>query len=231
MSVRLHFIVEGQTEETFVSRVLIPHLAMYSVYGKVRCVMTGRKRGITHRGGLRTYVMARKDISIWMKEDQNPDALFTTMFDLYGLPSDFPGYEDAGRIGDPWKRVVALEEAMCRDIQDRRLVPHIQLHEYETLLLADPKKLDWAYLEHDKAIRSLLNMASGFASPELIDDGDDTAPSKRISREIPAYEGMKVSVGPLVAEKIGLATLRAKCTHFGEWLGKLERLASQGSRG
>ncbi len=27
MSVRLHFIVEGQTEETFINRVIIPHLA------------------------------------------------------------------------------------------------------------------------------------------------------------------------------------------------------------
>ena len=231
MSVRLHFIVEGQTEETFVNRVLIPHLAMCSVWGKVRCVMTGRKRGITHRGGLKTYDMAKKDIIIWMKEDQNPDALFTTMFDLYALPIDFPGYEDARRIGDPWKRVVALEEAMSRDIQDRRLVPHIQLHEYETLLLADPKRLDWAYFEHDKAIRSLIEMVSRFTSPELINDGDETAPSKRIIREIPEYAGMKLSVGPLVAEKIGLVTLREKCTHFGGWLSRLERLASQSSRG
>ena len=29
MSARLHFIVEGQTEETFVNRVLVPHLATY----------------------------------------------------------------------------------------------------------------------------------------------------------------------------------------------------------
>jgi hypothetical protein len=36
---------------------------------------------------------------------------------------------------------------------------------------------------------------------------------------------MKVSVGPLVAEKIGLAALREKCRHFSDWLTKLERLA------
>lgn len=39
---------------------------------------------------------------------------------------------------------------------------------------------------------------------------------------------MKASAGPIVAEKIGLPTLRLKCEHFREWLGKLERLA-QGS--
>jgi len=60
MSVRLHFVVEGQTEETFVNRTIIPHLASYSVWGDVRCVMTGRKRGILHRGGLASYARREK---------------------------------------------------------------------------------------------------------------------------------------------------------------------------
>ena len=187
--------------------------------------MTGRKRGIKHRGGLATYALARKDIILWMKEDQKPDAYFTTMFDLYALPADFPGYKEARAIGDPWKRVAALENAVLEDIGDYRLIPHIQLYEFETLIFADPKKLDWNFLEHDKAIRSLMEIASGIASPELIDDGDETAPSKRIIHFIPEYADMKVSVGPLVAEKIGLASLREKCGHFSDWLTKLERLA------
>ena len=225
MGVRLHFIVEGQTEETFINRVLIPHLASRSIWGKVRCVMTGRKRSITHRGGLATYALARKDIILWMKEDQNPDAFFTTMFDLYALPADFPGYDDARAIGDPRKRVAALENAVLEDIRHYRFIPHIQLYEFETLIFADPKKLEWNFLEHDGAIRSLMDIASGFASPELIDDGNETAPSKRIIRAIPEYADMKVSAGPLVLEKIGLAALREKCVHFSDWLTKLERLA------
>ncbi|MBI3016034.1 MAG: DUF4276 family protein [Candidatus Tectomicrobia bacterium] len=224
MSVRLHFIVEGQTEETFVNRILIPHLANCSVWGKVRCVMTSRKRGVKYRGGLRSYEQAKRDIQLWMKEDQNPDVVFTTMFDLYALPSNFPGYENAHGITDPYGRVSALENAMHKDIGNSRFVPYIQLHEFEALLLADPRKLDWIYLEHDAAIQNLIQMASEFNSPELIDDGDDAAPSKRIIKEIPEYEGMKVSAGPLVAEKIGLSALRSKCRHFDEWIRKLERL-------
>ena len=67
-------------------------------------------------------------------------------------------------------------------------------------------------------------MASQFASPELIDDGEQSAPSKRIIHEIPEYEGMKASAGPLIAEKIGLETLRVKCRHFGAWVSRMERL-------
>lgn len=224
MSARLHFIVEGQTEETFVNRVLTPHLAAHSVWCNARCVMTSRKGGVKHRGGLDRYARARNDIMLWMKEDQNPDAHFTTMFDLYALPTDFPGYADAqGRV-DPRQRVALLECAMKRDIGHPRFIPYIQLHEYEALLLADPQKLDCEYPERDGAIQNLVQMASAFASPELIDGGNETAPSKRIIKEIPEYKGMKASAGPIVAEKIGLVSLRSKCGHFGEWLDRLETL-------
>jgi hypothetical protein len=228
MSARLHFIVEGQTEETFVNRVLVPHLATQLVWGRVRCVMTSRKRSIIYRGGLRSYAQAKKDILLWMKEDQNPDAFFTTMFDLYALPSDFPGYGEALGITDPCKRVMRMEEAMQRDMGHPRFIPYLQLHEFEALLLADPQKLEWEYPEHDQPIRNLFQMALGFISPELIDDGENTAPSKRIIREIPEYEGMKTSAGPLTAERIGLPVLRGKCGHFREWLSRLEQLAQSG---
>ena len=224
MSVRLHFVVEGQTEETFVNRTLIPHLASYSVWGNVRSVMTGRKRGVIHRGGLVSYAKAKRDISLWMKEDQNPGTFFTTMFDLYALPSDFPSFEAGRNINDPYERVAFLEKAIGDDIGQHRFLPYIQLYEFEALLLADPRKLDWEYIEHTEAIRKLINMASQFASPELIDDGEQSAPSKRIIHEIPEYEGMKASAGPLIAEKIGLETLRVKCRHFGAWISRMERL-------
>jgi len=64
----------------------------------------------------------------------------------------------------------------------------------------------------------------GTQSPELINDGPDTAPSKRILKEIPEYD--KVGAGVLVAEKIGLEILRKKCNHFAEWLACLEQLGS-----
>jgi hypothetical protein len=229
MSARLHFIVEGQAEETFVNRVLIPQLATCSVWGNVRCVMTSRKHGVKYRGGLDSYARAKKDVVLWMKEDQNDDAFFTTMFDLYALPRDFPGHESAHRKTDPRQRVAALENAMFQDLAHRRFIPYIELHEFEALLLADPKEFDWEYLEHDTAIMNLVSMVSEFDSPELIDDGNETAPSKRIIKQIPEYEGMKASAGPIIAEKIGLSKLRSKCRHFDEWLSKLEALAINAS--
>lgn len=224
MSIRLHFVVEGQTEETFVNQTIRPHLASYSVWCDVRCVMTGRKRSIIHRGGLVSYARARKDVELWMKEDRNRDAAFTTMFDLYALPRDFPAYEEAETIKCPYTRVAELEKAMIGDLNHPRFVPHIQLNEFETLLLVDPAKLDCVCTARDRAIRNLREMVAAFDSPELIDDGPTTAPSKRIIREIPEYEGMKCSAGPLTAERIGLPALRHWCRHFDRWISRLEEL-------
>ena len=226
MAVRLNFIVEGQTEETFVKGTLSPHLADRSIYVNVRCVMTSRKGGLKYSGGIANYAQAKRDIARWMKEDRNPDARFTTMFDLYALPVDFPGFQDA-RTNQPYQRVQTLEYALGMDIADPRFVPYIQLHEFEALLLSDPSMLDSQFPGYEDEIRNLVKMACGFDSPELIDDGSDTAPSKRIITEIPEYAGRKASAGPIVAGKIGLPTLRSKCDHFGDWLDKLEHLESE----
>lgn len=216
--IRLHVIAEGRTEQIFVQRILAPHLARFAVFADARCVRTSQ----TGRGGLSNYAKAKNDILAWMREDPAQECRFTTMFDLYALPSDFPGQADAARSFDPYARVKHLENALKEDVGGDMFIPYIQLHEFEALLLADPRQLDWEYLEHDKPIQKLIDMMNG-RNPELINDGPETAPSKRILHEIPEYK--KATAGPAVAAHIGLAKLRKQCRHFNEWLTCLEQLA------
>ena len=222
---RLYFIVEGQTEETFVNQVLKPHLATQSIWASATCVTTSRRKGIVYRGGVTTYQHPKRDITFRMREDQNSNARFTTMLDLYRLPYDFPGHEKSIDVQDPYQRVKILEEALRDDISDPRFIPYIQIHEFESLLLTDPQKLDGQFYSNHSGIHRLVTMANEFASPELINDGQDTAPSIRIAREIPEYPRMKASAGPITASAIGLPALRAKCRHFNEWLSQLEALS------
>jgi hypothetical protein len=100
------------------------------------------------------------------------------------------------------------------------------LHEFEALLLACPRHLLVQFVGREQEIGELEALAASVASPELIDEGRDTAPSKRIIARLPQYEGMKASAGPVVARDIGLDTLRAKCRHFNEWLVHLEQLGA-----
>ena len=225
MAVRLHFIVEGQTEARFVNQVLAPHLAGLSIVADARRVRTSHKGGVKHSGGVSNYELPKRDILQWMRGDRGADARFTTMFDLYGLPSEFPGYADAALIADPYEKVRAIEDALEADINHWRFIPYIQLHEFEALLLSAPRQLSARFRNRDVGIRRLTTLNAQFESPEHIDDGVDTAPSKRIISEIPEYARRKASAGPIVAANIGLPTLRRECAHFAEWLNGLERLA------
>lgn len=222
---RLNVLAEGQTEEAFVNQVLAQHLASFDVVAAVRCVTTRRDRhrpDRVHRGGLRNFAKVQRDLERWMVEDRG--AAFTTMFDLYALPADFPGYADAARLQDPYARVRHLERAMVVTFGRERLIPYIQLHEFEALLFSDPEKFDWQYIEHSSQIARLVEVARRYDSPELIDDGEQTAPSRRIIAEIPEYAFQKSTAGPLIARHIGLAVMRARCPHFAEWMTRLERL-------
>ncbi len=222
--IRLHITAEGQTEQAFAKAVLAPHLAGFDIFADTRCVLTSKDKRAAkeYRGGLLKYDQVQKDIQNWLREDKHPDCRFTTMFDLYALPDDFPGYAASQSKADKYKRVEMLEQAMRQDINDPRFVPYIQLHEFESLILADPQQLDWEYLEHDRSIANLKFMVEG-ENPELINDGPTTAPSKRILSEISEYD--KVTAGASVASRIGLQTLRQKCRHFNEWVTRLEQLA------
>ena len=224
MAIRLNFIVEGQTEEAFVNTVLRNHLADFAVFSSARCVETSRRRNLKYSGGITDYARAKGDIQRWMRNDRNSDARFTTMFDLYALPADFPSYADASRHPDPYDRVKALEDALSTDIADWRFIPYLQLHEFEALLLSEPEQLGAQFPGYDGAISRLASAVSLFDSPELVNGGEQTAPSKRIIAEIPEYEGRKASAGPITAGRIGLPFLRSRCEHFAGWLSRLENL-------
>src|SRR5262249_16397070 len=151
------------------------------------------------------YLPMRNDIVRFLKQDGNRDAFFTIMIDLYALHSDFPGIEDAEKFRqDPHARVESLEASWLADIEDERFIPFITLHEYEGLLFSEISHLEFFFENSRARIARLKRIAEGFASPELIDDGNQTAPSKRIIAEIPEYQGAKTTVGPQLAQLIGL---------------------------
>lgn len=222
--VRLNITSEGQTEERFVKNTLANYLGQFNIATDVRSVLTSKNKNKRYRGGLVRYSKAKNDIITWMKEDRNPDTYFTTMFDLYALPNDFPGIEEARKISDPYNKVRFLEEQFKLDIDDIRFIPNIQLHEFETLILSQPKELEIEYFEYKKEIEQLTSIVEEFKNPEMINDKPESAPSKRIINLIPPYEHNKVAIGSEVAGIIGIDSLKKKCQHFGEWITILEHL-------
>ncbi len=223
---RLYLFAEGATELAFADTVLKPHLAKSGVYLHSPVLIAhAKKKGKVHRGGGRKYVPMKNDIQRFLSQDRSADVFFTTMIDLYAIHADFPGLAEAEAFRHlPERRVECLEESFARDIGDRRFLPYLQLHEFEAYLFSDPACFAYFYDHHARQLEALQAIAEAHTTPELIDDGEHTAPSKRIIHELPDYEGAKAALGPQLAGLIGLDVIRSKCPHFAAWLTRLETL-------
>jgi hypothetical protein len=215
--------VEGKTEQAFANQLLRTHLTTFNVllHGSR---LIRKKRNDESPGGHVDYNHLKREITNWLKEDKGPEARFSTMFDLYRLPRNFPGYMDAKKESDPVRRVQCLENNLYEDIGERRFVPYIQLHEFEAMLLAMPDKILTYYDDRKKEVAELNKLVAKFGSPELVNDGENTAPSKRIAALIPDYKYAKHTAGPDIAAAIGLPAIRLKCLHFDKWIRRLEEL-------
>lgn len=225
--IRLFFYVEGQTEQQYAETILREHLAPFDVFvsGAI-LASTGKRHGVVHRGGGRHYAPIKSDLGRLLRQHHGSDVRFTTMFDLYALPVDFPGTADADKLKHiPEDRIRTLEQAFRNDIGDPRLIPHLQLYEFETLIYCELDALAIYYENCTKQIQALVEDAGGLlATPERIDDGQHTAPSKRIGRQFADYPDAKPDAPVAITSIIDLATIRAKCPHFNAWLETLEHL-------
>ena len=106
-------------------------------------------------------------------------------------------------------------------IADSRVRCHVMLHEYETLLYVDPT-LCGTRLSTPNLTTVMTAAVAVAGEPELVNDGPNTAPSKRIQAVYPGYA--KSADGPTLAEEIGLVRLRSSCPHFAQWIDWLETL-------
>lgn len=227
-AVIIHVLCEGQTEQGFVEEVLKPYLIEQGV-SSVKSVLVTTNKKKNARGGLVAYQHAFDDLSILMKSNSDGEYekhVFTTMFDLYALPNDFPGYSEANSIGDRYERVLSFEKAFSKVVASERFIPYIQLHEYEALVFCGLDYLLQMYKGCEKSIEKLKLDLTKVDNPELINDNPATAPSKRIIKAIEGekkkrYNYDKPKAGKFVAQKVGMETLRSQCPHFNEWVEKL----------
>lgn len=206
-------IVEGQTEESFVKNVLKPYFAELGFWIKPELIKTSKEG----RGGAVTWARFSRQLINSMK--QRPDARFTSMIDLYKLDTDFPHAST--------RRVKDIELGMLQSLPDDlrwRFVPYIQLHEFEALVFAGLRELLPLANVEEAEIAALEREVVGFGSPEEIDEGPETAPSKRLRRRL-GKRYQKTTHGIQATQAFGLERLRERCPHFAGWIAKLEGLA------
>jgi hypothetical protein len=232
MNVRVYIVTEGQTETNFVNKILVPHFLNRNMTLIPCTVVTksDKKAGRQYKGGISRYLKVKNDIVrclAYTKKDTST-VYVSTMFDFYRLPNDFPGYGVAQEINDPYLKVEFLEKSLQEDICENEpsFLPYLSLHEFEALLFSNIEIMKKHFFEKD--VTRLMDTALQYNNPELINNDEQTAPSKRILQCVPEYA--KPIDGIEIAQKIGLAVLRAKCGHFNRWIRRLEGLEASQQR-
>lgn len=212
--IRVHVVVEGQTEELFVKEMLyytfiekgihlIPHLV--------------------GEGGIPGYGPVKRDILNYLKIEKS--SYCTTMIDFFRIPDDFPGLPAQGLATE--QKAEKIEKAFYEDMKDDlgeklrpyRFIPYIQMHEFEGLLFSDPDLFAEGIRKDD--LKSDFNrIRKEFPSPE--DINETKGPSKRIKEVFPTYK--KVRHGSIAAIHIGFEKIKDACSHFRGWIEKIESL-------
>jgi hypothetical protein len=222
---RVYVVTEGQTETQFVKKVLGPWFNQRNIILIPCTVVTkmDKKAGKQYKGGISSYTKVRNDIKKCLNYANKPNVYITTMFDYYHFPHDVPGYTP-GKAADPYSEVARLESLIKNDIQNINpspvFIPYLQLHEFETLIFCDLAIV--ANQHFDSVIAPLREAMDKFKNPELINNSETTAPSKRLHDCISGFD--KVADGVLITEKIGIDNLRRTCRHFNDWITCLENL-------
>ncbi len=226
--IEVFIIAEGPTEQTFVRDILAPNMAVKGIF--IHAALIGKSG---HKGGDIRFERAKNDIGNFLK--QRSDTYVSTMFDYFRIDSDWPGKEQirsqtqSGAALPAAKKVELLEDATRWKIvenfggnnADCRFIPYISMHEFEALLFSDPVVLAEKINVEPQRVQQIL---AEYTSPEEINDGPETAPSKRISALMNVEYRRKIAMGKTIAETIGIPAMRRSCPHFDQWLTTLEQL-------
>jgi hypothetical protein len=216
---------EGQTEEKFIKQLVAPALRHLEVFIKPQLLNTSQ----TAKGGAVTFDRLKFNARHTLR--QNPNAVLSTFLDLYALDTDFPAFEEARKKPDVYSRVASLQQAMSDAIvahvqcRPERFVPHIQPYEFEGLLFSDVRALSSVEPTWASSLQPLIKIRASVETPEHINDGYETAPSRRLEGLLhPKYK--KTMHGPRAAEHISLEVIERECRHFKSWMDALRGLAT-----
>ena len=216
-------LVEGPTEQKFVSEIMYPYLFAKGIM--IFPIVVGKKG---HQGGDIRYSRVQRDIELHLK--QRSDTYLTLFIDYYGIDSNWPGYQDslqlptaetkADCVNTATKALVV--DAYAENSADSRFIPFVTMHEFEALLFSDTEKLANGISKSESKIEAII---SQFSSPEEINNSPTTAPSKRLNTLVDG-KFMKTTAGIAIARDIGIDKMREKCPVFNEWVDTLEGLHS-----
>ena len=196
--IRLGVSTEGATEREFVNKVLRPHLDPYGI----------ETTAVSLNGNV-SLDRIRSILPVLFSGFER----VSTLYDFYGFKSR------ARRTVEQLEAAIgALAEPGLRS----RLLPYVQLHEFEALLFAVPEQtVEWLQAPRT-ALAAMRDAVRRAGTAENINDSPLTSPSHRLKDLFTGYD--KKLHGPEIVELAGLDAVRAQCPRFDRWIRQLEQL-------
>ena len=206
---RLVFIVEGNSEVSFINNKVIPYLYSKGCTTSMHAqtILTNRK--LNSKGGVISYDYLKNDIKNVLAQK---DVIVTTFIDFYKLPTNFPNYSKDSNL------ISAIEKGIKKDIGNENLFPYIQLHELEALLFSSIEGFEFV-VDDIKVLGKINEVILKFSNPEDINHGQETAPSKRLNNLFP-YN--KVIDSEMMFDELDINTIMEKCPRFKNWIMVLQ---------
>jgi len=212
----IYIICEGQTEEEFVNTIMRPYFTNFEIYD-VRPILMTTSKG--HKGGDVKYDRLKFNIDKLLLREQ--DIIVTTFIDFFRLKSDFPKFKEAGQKYNKFERVCFLEKSLAETINNQRFIPYIQLHEFESVLFSAKDGFEFLPDLKKANLDKLILAVNEKVNPEELNDGELTAPSKRLELLIPGFDKNKPFYGGIIAEINTIQTILKRCTRFNDWIENL----------
>jgi hypothetical protein len=208
----VYIMVEGPTEEAFVYNSVAPYL---KESGIVNAVPISLETSPGIYGGDISFKRYRINAENLLLSD--PYGIVTSLIDFYALRTDFPGYEAAMNMPDRLHSVAHIEQEMYSSINNDRLIPYIQLHEFEALLFSDSKGFETYFPTIVTHAQYIIN---NYPNPEKINDNPASAPSVRLKEIFGKISRryQKPFHGPMIALANGITPVLDKCPRFKKWI-------------
>ena len=143
---RVVFIVEGDTEVSFIQKCVIPYLYLKGFTNPMNAqkILTNRKRNtmnaqkiltnrkLNKKGGNVGFDYLKNDVA---RVAATGNVLITTLLDFFRLPVDFPGYTtDSLKLAELETK---MKEAISVVMDASCFLPYIQRHEVESLMFTN----------------------------------------------------------------------------------------------
>lgn len=217
---RLIIICEGPSENEFCMEVLAPHFRNLDIYIEAPLI----KRS---NGGIVPWSAIKRQIEMHLHEG---DVWVSMLIDYYGIRDNykFPGWiesKDILSMKDRWQFLCSKMKADISGKLSSRFIPHIQIHEFESLLFSDIEIFKNFFDKSEMDFSILEAAIKEFRNPEDINSRPNLAPSKRLMSAIKSYD--KILYGNFIASEIGLETLRTKCPIFNQWISNISRIVNR----